>query len=396
MESIKNIFRIGNGPSSSHTMGPAYATKYILEKYKDIKFLEVILYGSLAHTGKGHLTDYIIKLKLKDVPHKIIFDKTHKKSHPNTIEFNITLNNDEIINEEIYSIGGGSILVKGDLVKTIDVYAHKYLYEIISYCNENNLSLFHYVMSYEGEDILSYLKDVYVTMKDSIKRGIENEGYLPGTLKVKRKAKSMYQKLLLNYDLENKNLLSVSVASFAVSEENASGGIVVTAPTCGSCGVIPGVITYLEQKGIEEDIIIESLCVAGLIGTIVKTNASVSGAVCGCQAEIGVACSMGAAMIMNAFRFSNEKIAQAAEIALEHSLGLTCDPIKGYVQIPCIERNAIFALKAINASDIATIIEKTTSLISFDEIVKTMYETGIDLKSGYKETSKKGMSKLNK
>lgn len=396
MESIKNIFRIGNGPSSSHTMAPSYAVDYIKNKYKDIKFLKVSLYGSLAFTGKGHLTDYIIDLKLKDIPHKIIFDKIHKQKHPNTIKFLITLNSNKVIEENIYSIGGGSIEIEGKNETIKNVYKRTRLDEIITYCNNTNNSLFTYVIKNEGMEIMSYMKEVFITMKNAIKNGIEKDGYLPGSLNVKRKAKSMYQKLLLDYEIRDKNFLSVSIASFAVSEENASGGIVVTAPTCGSSGVIPGVITYLEQKGVSENKIIESLCVAGLIALIVKTNASISGAVCGCQAEIGVACSMGAAMIMHCFGFSNEKIAQAAEIALEHSLGLTCDPIKGYVQIPCIERNAIFALKAINAANIASIIERQTSIIGFDEIVKTMYETGVDLKMGYKETSKKGMSKLNK
>ena len=393
MESIRNIYIIGNGPSSSHTMGPAFAVNYILNKYSNIENIDVTLYGSLAHTGKGHLTDYIIDLKLKDIPHKIIFDKTKKQKHPNTIKFELQID-DEIITKYVYSIGGGSIETDDEHIVHEEIYEHRNLSEILQYCNRNSLSIYQYIIDREDEEFIDYINTVYFKMKEAIDRGISKDGYLPGTLNVKRKAKSMYNKLTLNYDLENKTSLAVSIASFAVCEENASGGVVVTAPTCGSCGVIPGVITYLEQKNVDQDVIIEALCVAGLIGQIIKTNASVSGAVCGCQAEIGAASSMAAAMIMHAFKYSNDKIAQAAEIALEHSLGLTCDPIKGYVQIPCIERNAIFALKAINASDIASIIDKETSLISFDEIVNTMYETGVDLRSGYKETSKKGMSKL--
>ena len=399
MNSIKDIYVIGNGPSSSHTMGPSFAVDYIIEKFKKIKFVKVTLYESLALTGKGHLTDYIIDKKLTEngIENVIVFDLKTAVDHPNTMKFEITLEDNSIVEEKVISSGGGTIITSTSLNLANDVnYKERNLTEILEFCRENEISLYSYVINHEGDKFLDYLKLVLSTMDDAISRGKSKEGILPGSLKVKRKAKDMLLKTESISDDFNKTELLVSVSAFAVSEENASGGVVVTAPTCGSSGVIPGVLTYLRLKGFSDEKIIEGLAVAGLIGKIIKENASVSGAVSGCQAEIGAACSMGAAMIMHAYGANNEKIAQAAEMALEHSLGLTCDPIRGYVQIPCIERNSVFALKAINAAHISMIIDKETSLISFDDIVDTMYRTGKDLHAGYKETSTKGMSEIKK
>lgn len=404
MDSIRDIYIIGNGPSSSHTMGPCFATRFIIDTYKDIKYVKVILYASLALTGKGHLTDYIIDKTLTDanIDHEIIFDLKTNVEHPNTMDFIISFKdeNKEDIKETIISIGGGSISRNGNLIETSssknDIYKEHTLTEILRFCSEFKISLYEYVVNHEGKDILNYLNEVYDTMIQAIKRGIKKDGVLPGSLKVKRKAKTMFNSVhSLNSNISEAELYA-SVAAFAVSEENASGGVVVTAPTCGSSGVLPGVLSYLIEKGHQKQKLIECLAVAGLIGKLVKTNASVSGAVSGCQAEIGVACAMGAAAIMHAYNASNEKIEQASEMALEHSLGLTCDPIKGYVQIPCIERNSIFALKAINAANISLIIDKETNLISFDDIVDTMYRTGKDIHEGYKETSTRGMSEIKR
>ncbi len=393
MNSIKEIYIIGNGPSSSHTIGPLKAIEYILSKYKNIDYIEIILYGSLALTGKGHLTDVIINSKLKNVPHKIIFDYFTKVKHPNTMDFIISSNNKNF-KERIYSIGGGSIKVKNQKFKKIpEIYKENNLKEILFYCKNNHLSLFQYVLIHE-KDILNYMNNVLTIMDECVNRGLNKDGDLPGKLHVKRKASTIYKEALKNENILNKNNSIIMAYSFAASEENASGGLTVTSPTCGSSGVIPGIIKYLRLMNISNEKIIEGLCVAGLFGSIIKRNASISGAVAGCQAEIGVASSMGSALILHCLNMSNEKIAQGAEIALEHSLGLTCDPIEGYVQIPCIERNAIYALKAINSSELALLIDEDSSKINFDEIVKTMYETGKDLKSGYKETSKAGMSKL--
>lgn len=395
MQSIKDIYVIGHGPSSSHTMGPAFASKYIIDKYVDIKEVKVVLYGSLALTGKGHLTDYIIEKTFNEhkIPVKIFFNYTKEVNHPNTMEFLIKTSNGEF-KEEIVSLGGGTILTKDSCFFRNEIYEFSTLTDILRYIKKRNMSIYEYALSIEGGSIISYLKDVLNTMDKCVEDGLNKEGVLPGRLKVKRKAKEIYEKSLKEGNPFIKEQLFIMSHAYAASEENAAGGVVSTAPTCGSCGVIPGVIAYLRKNSVSNERIIESLLVGGLIGKIVKTNASVSGAVAGCQAEIGTATAMGAAMIMHAFHLSNENIAQASEIALEHSLGLTCDPIQGYVQIPCIERNAIFALKAINSASLAMSISSKASKINFDQIVHTMYETGIDLQKGYRETSEKGMSKI--
>ena len=397
MRSLKEIFVIGHGPSSSHTMGPAFACDYILQKYKDIKNIDIILFGSLALTGKGHLTDYIINMKLKDVPHSILFDDKTTVAHPNTIRFIITLNNNEKVEETILSIGGGTIVVDNEVIgMKEDVYPHHTLTDIVNYCKQENISLVDYVQKYEDKDILSYLGDVYDAIEASRTNGIKATGELPGTLHVQRKARQMYLNMRASRHGKNNILMNVAISSFAVAEENAAGGIIVIAPTCGSAGVLPGAITYLKMQNYGRKEIINGLCVAGLIGIIVKTNASVSGAECGCQAEIGVACAMSAAMIATVSGYNIDNIAQAAEIAMEHSLGLTCDPVDGYVQIPCIERCAIFALKAINATTLAKIIPSTESKVTFDQSVQTMYSTGKDLNEGYRETGLSGLGKTLK
>lgn len=402
MRSIKEIFVIGHGPSSSHTMAPAKAAEYILDKYKKekIKEIEVTLYGSLAATGKGHLTDYILDLKLKKVKHNIIFDNKAKVNHPNTMLFIIKTAKKEY-KEKIISIGGGTIVTEdtGGPVKP-DTYPQNFMSDILRYCKDNKLSLVDYVKKFEDKDIIDYMDKVYQVMQSAFDRGIRTKGALPGPIKLKRKAPSMFSHLLKEEeesksDWKNYELI-MFIASFAIAEENASGGEIVTAPTCGSAGVLPGCMAYLEARGNDRKTILDSMLVAGLIGILCKTNGSVSGAEAGCQAEIGVACAMGAALIANAKGFNNEMIVQAAEIALEHSLGLTCDPILGYVQVPCIERCAVFALKAKNAVMLTKLLVDETPTISFDDSVKTMYETGKDLQEGYRETSLKGLASLMK
>ena len=394
MQSIKEVFYIGHGPSSSHTIGPYNATKYVLYKYKNAKQIDVTLYGSLASTGKGHLTDYIIDLELKDVIHHIFFNNKKKMKHPNTMVFEITLSNDKKVKEVIESIGGGAIHTKDEKkIKPIDVYPHQSLKEILEHCNKRGYKLEDYVLRHEGEMVLDYIDEIIKTMKEAISRGLKTEGDLPGDLHVKRKARAMYLKMQKDRK-DNDIQTNVAIASFAVAEENAAGGIIVVAPTCGSAGVLPGVLKYLEMKKVPQERIKRGFLVAGLIGLLAKTNASISGAEAGCQAEIGVACAMGAALIATALRYDNNAIAQSAEVALEHSLGLTCDPVKGYVQIPCIERCAIFALKAIDAVSVVSILPKEANKITFDESLLTMYLTGKDLKAGYRETAKKGLAKV--
>lgn len=396
MQSIKNVFYIGHGPSSSHTIGPTNAVKYILETYKDIDSVKVTLCGSLASTGKGHLTDYIIDKYLKGINHRIVFDTRKKTKHPNTMIFETTLKSGVKKKDVIASIGGGAISINKEKKQDgSDLYPHHTLSEIMHYCREYGYSLWEYVLFHEGESILSYVDEIYSAIKESVQRGITAEGELPGELHVKRKAKAMYENMLKEHK-ENDIQTNVAIASFAASEENAAGGVIVVAPTCGSAGVIPGVVKYLEMKKVPYEDIRKGFLVAGLIGLLAKSNASISGAEAGCQAEIGVACAMGAAMIATALNYEHKKIAQSAEVALEHSLGLTCDPVKGYVQIPCIERCAIFALKAINAASIVDIMPIETAKVTFDESLLTMYLTGKDLHAGYRETAKKGLSKVLK
>ena len=396
MQSIREVFYIGHGPSSSHTIGPTNAVKYILDKYQDIASVKVTLCGSLASTGKGHLTDYIIDKYLKGVNHRIVFDSRKRVKHPNTMIFETTLTNNEVKKDIIISIGGGVITINNEKKQDgNDLYPHHTLSEIMAYCRDFGYSLWEYVLYHEGEDVLSYIDEIYKTIKDEIARGIKTDGELPGELHVKRKAKAMYENMLKEHK-EDDIQTNVAIASFAASEENAAGGVIVVAPTCGSAGVIPGVVKYLEMKKVPYDDIRKGFLVAGLIGLLAKSNASISGAEAGCQAEIGVACAMGAAMIATALGYEYKKIAQSAEVALEHSLGLTCDPVKGYVQIPCIERCAIFALKAINAASIVGILPIEASKVTFDESLLTMYLTGKDLHAGYRETAKKGLSKVMK
>ena len=393
MQSIKSVFYIGHGPSSSHTIGPVNAVKYILGKYQDIVSVKVTLCGSLASTGKGHLTDYIINKYLEGINHRIVFDARKRVKHPNTMIFETTLKNNEIKKDIIVSIGGGVITINNEKKQDgSDLYPHHTLSEIMAYCRDFGYSLWEYVLYHEGEDVLSYIDEIYKTIKDEIARGIKTDGELPGELHVKRKAKAMYENMLKEHK-EDDIQTNVAIASFAASEENAAGGKIVVAPTCGSAGVIPGVVQYLEMKKVPYEDIRKGFLVAGLIGLLAKSNASISGAEAGCQAEIGVACAMGAAMIATALGYEYKKIAQSAEVALEHSLGLTCDPILGYVYSPCIERNGSVCLRAIISAEQSILTNGIHDIFDLDDIVAVELRTGNDLKEEYRETGKGGLSK---
>lgn len=393
MNSIANVFIIGNGPSSSHTIGPGFACDYILKKYKNIKKIKVFLFGSLALTGKGHLTDFVISQKFKDFDHEIFFNFKEQKVHPNTLVIE-TVCEEGTYKDEFCSLGGGAISINGFLEKENDVYKLSKLEDIKKWCLSHKKNFYEFVLENEPIETISYIKKVFSVMLEEVERGQNSEEQLPGKLKVNAKAKMLLEKSKMDEYLNIKQRLEVMSAAYAAAEENARGHIVVTAPTCGSCGVIPGVIKYLQIQGFGNEQIIEGLCVAGLIGQLIKTNGSISGAVAGCQAEIGAACSMAAALCNHVFGNNVNCVAQAAEIALEHSLGLTCDPVDGYVQIPCIERNAIYAQKAIDSSILAACIDSDKNKIIFDDIVITMLETGHDMSEEYKETSKKGLAKL--
>lgn len=395
MKSIKELYKIGNGPSSSHTMGPKKAALLLKEKYPTADLYQIILYGSLAFTGKGHLTDKIILEALKPSNVEIIFNKETKElKHPNTMDLIALKNKEELGKFRAYSIGGGSIQIEGeDFQEEKDIYDFTTYTDIKNNCKEKNISLLEYVYTQEDKDLNEYLKTVWQTMKKTLEEGLEQEGLIPGRLKITKKAKTLYSKELDNETAELKRTRLLTAYAYATSEQNASGGMIVTAPTCGASGVLPAVLYYLyKQENVNEAKILEGLAIAGLIGNLVKTNASISGAECGCQAEIGTACSMAAAAYAYIKGYSIDVIECAAEIAMEHHLGLTCDPIYGYVQIPCIERNAVAAIRAIDSANMASLLYKD-SKISFDLVVETMYETGKDLGSHYRETSKGGLAK---
>lgn len=398
MKSIRNIFKTGIGPSSSHTMGPAFAANAFIEKYPLCDFIEVTLFGSLAKTGKGHGTDRAVLSALSDVKTELIFNTEEcNLKHPNTISFKGYYNNDLVGEMTCLSIGGGEIQILGEECSNKnEVYNEKNFSQIAEVCKSQNIRLSDYVFNCEGEEIKPFLLEVWHSMCDSIREGLTHTGTLPGGLQVERKAQYLYNQRHIDESPQTKENRLVCSYAFAVSEQNADCGKIVTAPTCGSCGVLPAVLKYMQEKNnFSETDIVRALAVAGLIGNIVSTNASVSGAECGCQAEVGTACSMAAAALAELFCMGIDQIEYAAEISMEHHLGLTCDPVCGLVQIPCIERNAVAAMRAINALSLANFLS-TSRKISFDIIVETMYETGKDLKGLYRETSEGGLAKLYK
>lgn len=395
MQSLYEFYKIGNGPSSSHTMGPKRAVDRFINIHQDIDKLKVILYGSLALTGKGHLTDSIIKSAAKDIETEIIFDtKKECTVHPNIMQIIGFKDGKQIDDWTVYSVGGGTIKIEGQEEATPkDIYELSKFEDIKLYCKKNNLKLYEYVYNVEGYNIKEYLKTVWDAMREAVERGLVASGKMPGRLRIMRNAKNVYNTVVDNEDEALKQTRLLTSYAIAVSEENASGGKIVTAPTCGASGVLPAVLYYYNKdKNVEEHTIIEALAIAGLIGNIVKTNASISGAECGCQAEVGTACSMAAAAAAYILGLDIDRIENAAESAMEHHLGLTCDPVYGYVQVPCIERNAVGAQRAVNAAKMAMLMGKYRS-ISFDVVVETMYETGKDLHSHYRETSEGGLAK---
>lgn len=396
MKSIKSLYKIGLGPSSSHTMGPAFAAAEFLKLSPQADFIKVTLFGSLAKTGKGHGTDRAISEILANIPHEIVFDYESKTPiHPNTLEFIAFKMGKETDKKEFYSIGGGEIRFDGaDSVSPKEVYSENNFTEIANICKSRNIRLSDYVFEKEDSDIKQYLMAVWKTMQNAINEGLSKSGTLPGGLSVERKAQFLYNQKHIDESPQTRENRLVCSYAFAVSEQNADCGIIVTAPTCGSCGVLPAVLKYMQDKNnFTDDDIIRSLAVAGLIGNIVATNASISGAECGCQAEVGTACSMASAALCELFEMGIDQIEYAAEVAIEHHLGLTCDPVCGLVQIPCIERNAVAAMRAINALSLANFLYGSRK-VSFDVVVETMYQTGRDLSHLYRETSEGGLAKL--
>ena len=390
MDSIKNIYKTGRGPSSSHTMAPQNAATIFKNKYPDAAMYSVELYGSLALTGRGHLTDKVILETLGSEKTKIIFNYDEVFTyHPNAMKFKAyDKDGNRISKWLIFSVGGGELKEMNEPRDESheEVYFESNMDEILAYCNDDNIGLVEYIDKYEN--LNEYLQYIWTVMQSTILKGLDKTGVLPGRLQVKRKAKDFYEQ----YKSKKVNEIYSYAAALAVSEENASGGIIVTAPTCGASGVVPAVLSYAKEIDGKSDIeIVNALKVAGLIGLLAKNNASISGAEVGCQGEVGVACSMAAAAYAYLLGGTNAQIEYAAEIALEHHLGLTCDPVNGEVQIPCIERNAIATSKAITAAKYAMLTDGS-HYISLDHAIQTMKETGLDLSTKYKETSKGGLA----
>ena len=396
MESIKEIYRIGNGPSSSHTIGPKKAAEIFKSKYPDAKSFNVTLYGSLAATGKGHLTDVALTQALH--PQKLNIDwkpEIFLTRHPNSLKLEAFDINETLLGDwTVYSVGGGKITDFESDESENKVYELTTMKDLISWSKKTGRSFWEYVELAEGKEIYDYLREVWSIMNDSIKRGIDREGILPGGLGLARKASSYYVRAK-NFSGSLKEKTLVFSYALAVTEENASGGKIVTAPTCGSSGVVPAVLKYLQDSfTFSDEKILRALATAGLVGNIVKENASISGAKVGCQGEIGTACAMASAAATQLLGGTPYQIEYAAEMGIEHHLGLTCDPINGLVQVPCIERNAFAAERALNTSTFA-LLSDGRHLVSFDKIVKTMNQTGHDLPSIYKETSEGGMALLD-
>ena len=395
MDSLKELFKIGCGPSSSHTMGPERAAKKFGKENENAESFRVELYGSLAATGKGHLTDWIIEETLKPRHTEIVWMPEYVHPyHTNGMKFIALDKEGNTLNEWlVFSVGGGTIKDLSDSgSKTEEVYKLNKLDDIIKWCKENNKELWQYVEECEGKEIWNHLKDILDTMHNAVSEGIEKDGILPGKLRLQRRAKGFYDKIKgqHNYHVITKKIFAYALA---VAEQNSSAGTIVTAPTCGAAGVIPGLLRAMrEEHNLDEETCLKALAIGGLIGNLIKQNATISGAEAGCQAEIGAACSMASAMAAYILGGTLEQIEYAAEMGMEHHLGMTCDPVGGYVQIPCIERNAIVAVRSLNTADYALSTDGHHT-ISFDQVVITMKETGKDMCPSYKETSIGGLAK---
>lgn len=393
MQTIREIYRIGHGPSSSHTMGPRHAAELFLERHPNAAKYQAHLYGSLSATGKGHLTDVAIIDVIPSV--EIVWHDEFLPFHPNGLRFLAWDDKDQLLEEwTVYSVGGGALSEgkEDDIQESPSIYPLTTLTQITEYCEKMGWDYWEYVEHYEGKEIWDYLREVWQVMRESIERGLDHEGVLPGELHLRRKAASYYIKVAGYKDNLRTRGLVFSYA-LAVSEENASGGKIVTAPTCGSSGVLPAVLYHTwRSRNFSETRILHALATAGLFGNVVKYNASISGAEVGCQGEVGVACAMASAAVNQLFGGTLAQIEYAAEMGLEHHLGMTCDPVCGLVQIPCIERNAFAAARALDSNMYAAFSDGKHT-VSFDRVVEVMKQTGHDLPSLYKETSQGGLAK---
>lgn len=399
METIKKIYKIGYGPSSSHTMGPHRAAEMFAARVKDAARYRVTLYGSLAATGKGHHTDLAIRRGLAPKDVEIVWQpNVVKPFHPNGMLFEALDTDNHVINDWlVYSIGGGDLSTENGIVPIdipasgFPVYPHNTMSEITEFMRNEGLSFWEYVDRHEDESLWDYLENIWQRMQQTIEEGLQNDRVIPGGLHLRSKAHQYYIRAsAFKPSLQSRAL--VAAYALATSEQNACGGMIVTAPTCGSSGVLPAVLYHLKKAhGFSDREILRALATAGIFANVIKANASISGAEVGCQGEVGSACVMAAVAANQLFGGSPQQIEYAAEMAMEHNLGLTCDPLCGLVQIPCIERNAMAALRALDIN-IYAMMSDGQHIISFDKVVRTMKLTGKDLPSLYKETSLGGLA----
>ena len=448
MISVFDMFKIGIGPSSSHTVGPMKAGKQFVDDLvakqliATVTRIAVDVYGSLSLTGKGHHTDSAIILGLagnrpdtvnidaapgfiRDVTRRqrlllaggpnevdfpseggMVFHSDYLSLHENAMRIHAFAGDERIYSQTYFSVGGGFIVEESQfgqpVIDRIDVpYAFDSAQQLLEHCKHTGLSLSGLVMRNESalhdkEEINRYFADIWQTMRNCIDRGLNTEGVLPGPLRVPRRASAL-RRILTSTDKNSSDPMVVidwvNMFALAVNEENAAGGRVVTAPTNGACGIVPAVLAYYDHfiEPVTPEIHQRYFMACGAIGILYKMNASISGAEVGCQGEVGVACSMAAAGLTELMGGSPEQVCVAAEIGMEHNLGLTCDPVAGQVQVPCIERNAIASVKAINASRMA--LRRTSApRVSLDKVIETMYETGKDMNAKYRETSRGGLA----
>lgn len=396
MKSLKELYRIGPGPSSSHTLGPQRASKLFKGEFPNADHYQCELFGSLSLTGKGHLTDFIIKKTMEPKACEVFFKAKENLKHPNTmVLYAFDENNKELGSRTVYSVGGGAIEIEGIAnSEGTDVYPHKDLEEILEYCKVKNIGLADYVDQFE--DIDEYMTEIMFQMCKTVDTGLNTEGELPGKLHLKRIGRSLLEKATQCAIPSEKEKLLLSAYAYSASEENASGGITVTAPTLGSSGILPALIYYFYYDlKFQREAIIKGLKIAGIFGNLIKQNATISGAEGGCQAEVGAACAMAAAMVAYLRGLSDYQIESAAEIGIEHHLGLTCDPVGGYVMIPCIERNAVATLRAMDAAVLAQFIsEVKKNKVTFDMVVNTMNYTGKKIPIELRETSLGGLATI--
>ena len=398
MQSLREIYKTGKGPSSSHTMGPERAIKIIRGLYPEADALKVTLYGSLALTGKGHNTDTVIIQTASPLPCEVVWNETAPCDvHPNTMDIEVLKGGGKIAEKRVYSVGGGTVYFDGEPAERYEKYADDGIYplnsytEISKYCKSHNLRIWQYVEKYEGKEIFDYLGGVWETMKRSIHQGLTTSGTLPGILGTKRRAQKLYNQRHIDESAQTRENRLVCSYAFAVGEQNAAGGVIVTAPTCGACGVVPSVLNYMQEtRGFSDEEIVRALATGGIIGNLIKKNASISGAECGCQAEIGAASAMAAGSVAYLLGGGGEAIAHAAALAMKNLLGLACDPVAGLVEVPCVKRNVIGAVNALTSADMAA--SGIRSRIPPDEVFDAMRNVGRMLPEDLRETGKGGLA----